>query len=156
MTTSGMTPRATSSVYTSAALPINPMDLGILLLLSFFHKRHRFFESIHDHVHITNGAAAFGAFGVNFNDQSHAFVHRDGQWLRAAHPAETCGEDKFSFERTPAFEFGKRAEGFVGALQNSLRADVDPRTGGHLPVHDESLFGQLIEVFPGCPMRHEV
>ena len=47
-------------------------------------------------------------------------------------------------------------EGFVGALHDALRADVDPRTGRHLAVHHESLAIELVEVFPGAPARHEV
>ncbi len=47
-------------------------------------------------------------------------------------------------------------EGFVGALNDALRADVDPRTGGHLAIHGKTLLIQFVEVIPGRPMRHEV
>ena len=50
----------------------------------------------------------------------------------------------------------QRAEGLVGALQDALGADVDPRAGGHLTVHDQALGGQLVEMLLGGPMRHQV
>ena len=53
----------------------------------------------------------------------------------------------------PAAQFGER---FVGALNDALAADVDPRTGGHLAVHHEALAIERVECVPGCPMRHEV
>ena len=37
----------------------------------------------------------------------------------------------------------ERGEGLVGALHDSLAADVDPRAGGHLAVHGEA------HAFPG-------
>ena len=36
------------------------------------------------------------------------------------------------------------------------RADIDPRTGGHLAVHGETLLIQFVEMIPGRPVRHEV
>ncbi len=52
--------------------------------------------------------------------------------------------------------FGQRAEGLVGALQDALRADIDPRTGGHLAVHDQPFGSQFVEMLPGGPVRHQV
>ena len=91
-----------------------------------FHERHGFFEVIHDHIHIADRATAFGAFGVHFHDQPHTFVHGDRERLSAAHATESRREDELAFERSPAFELGKRAKGFVRALQDPLRADIDP------------------------------
>ena len=71
-----------------------------------FDKRHRFFEIVHNHIHIANGATAFSAFGVHFHDQTHAFIHRNGQRLSAAHAAQASRQNKLPFERTPTFEFG--------------------------------------------------
>ena len=47
-------------------------------------------------------------------------------------------------------------EGLVGALDDALRADVDPRAGGHLAVHHQALAVELVEVLPRRPFRHEV
>ncbi len=51
---------------------------------------------------------------------------------------------------------GALGEGLVGALQNALRADVDPRAGGHLPVHRQAERLEPAELVPGRPARHEV
>ena len=49
-----------------------------------------------------------------------------------------------------------RSERFVGSLQNALRADVDPRAGRHLAVHDQSRALELTEVVPRCPSTNEI
>ncbi|MNC07674.1 hypothetical protein D3C75_552300 [compost metagenome] len=47
-------------------------------------------------------------------------------------------------------------EGFVGALHDALATDVDPAPGRHLAVHRQPLRIQLVKVFPGCPVWHQV
>ena len=47
-------------------------------------------------------------------------------------------------------------EGLVGALNDSLAADVDPGAGGHLAVHHQTLAIELAEMFPVRPMRHQI
>ena len=47
-------------------------------------------------------------------------------------------------------------EGLVGALDDALAADVDPRSGGHLAVHHQALALELVEVIPIGPMGHQV
>ena len=51
---------------------------------------------------------------------------------------------------------GERGEGLECALQDSLRADVDPRAGGHLAVHHQALAVELVEVLPRGPFAYEV
>ena len=46
--------------------------------------------------------------------------------------------------------------GPVGALEDALRADVDPGPGGHLAVHDEALAGEFVEVLLRRPVGDEV
>jgi hypothetical protein len=67
-----------------------------------------------------------------------AAVHGGGEGLGAAHAAEAAGDDERP--RSVAAEVLARAggEGLVGALHDALRADVDPRAGGHLAVHGEA------------------
>ena len=130
--------------------------LRFLLILIFIHQSHGLFQVIHHAVHVAHIQASFGTRRVHFDDQSDAFVHGDGHRLRAAHSAQTGRQAEFPLERTPAFEPGQGAEGFVSPLQDALRADIDPRTGGHLAVHDETLGGQLVEVLPSGPVRHQV
>ena len=47
-------------------------------------------------------------------------------------------------------------EGLVGALDDALRADVDPAAGGHLAVHHQPLAIELVEHLPIRPFGHEV
>ena len=47
-------------------------------------------------------------------------------------------------------------EGFIGTLHDALAANVDPAAGGHLAVHRQPFGIQLVKVFPGCPVRHQV
>ena len=46
-------------------------------------------------------------------------------------------------------------EGLVGALDDPLRGDVDPRAGGHLAVHRQARPLQLAELLPGRPVGDE-
>ena len=47
-------------------------------------------------------------------------------------------------------------EGFVGALNDALAADIDPRAGRHLAVHHQALAIEFVEMLPGRPVRHQV
>ena len=49
-----------------------------------------------------------------------------------------------------------RAEGLIGALQDALGADVDPRAGRHLPVHHQALGLELAEMLPIRPVTNEI
>ena len=49
----------------------------------------------------------------------------------------------------------RRREGLVGALQDPLRADVDPAPCGHLPEHRQALGLEPAELVPGRPLGHE-
>ena len=79
-----------------------------------------------------------------------------GQRLRAAHAAEARGQQPAAGEAAAVVLAAHLDEGFVGALHDALRADVDPRAGRHLAVHHESLAVELVEMLPGAPARHEV
>ncbi len=41
-------------------------------------------------------------------------------------------------------------------LDDALSADIDPGSGGHLPVHHQALGIELVELFPIRPMRHQI
>ena len=79
MTTSGTTPRATSSGRTSAALPTSAMDLGCSpFSLRVFRPRHRLFEVVGDDIHVTQvRQTPFGAPAIDFDEHADAFVHGD-------------------------------------------------------------------------------
>src|SRR3954470_6697801 len=46
-------------------------------------------------------------------------------------------------------------ERFVSALQDALRADIDPAAGGHLAVHGQATVFEIAEDVPRGPRRYE-
>ena len=93
---------------------------------------------------------------VHLDGEQHAPVHRRGERLRAAHPAEAGGEHEPAGERAAEVLARRLGEGLVGALQDALGADVDPGARGHLAVHHQALALELVEVLPGGPGGHQV
>jgi len=79
-----------------------------------------------------------------------------GQRLGATHAAEAGGEDPAAFQVAVVVLATGFDEGFVGALDDALAADVDPAAGGHLAVHGQALGIQFVEVLPTGPVRHQV
>ena len=81
---------------------------------------------------------------------------RGRQRLRAAHAAQAGGEDPAAGHAAAEVLAAGLGEGLVGALHDALGADVDPRAGRHLAVHEQALAVELVEVLPGGPLRHQV
>jgi hypothetical protein len=95
------------------------------------------------------------AVGIDVGDEREAFVHRDRERLRAAHPAEPGGHHETTSKRpakVPARNFRQR---FVRALQDALRADVNPASCRHLAVHRQPAILEVAEGFPRCPRGHQ-
>ena len=99
---------------------------------------------------------ALDAVAVDVDAQRHAVVHGDGQRLRAAHAAEAGGERDGAGQRAAEAAAGDLGEALVGALQDALRADVDPRARRHLPVHREAELLEPAELVPRRPLGHQV
>ena len=100
--------------------------------------------------------APLDSAGIDFDSEADAAVHRDRQRLRAAHASQARGHDQTSREvaaETLPRALGKR---LVGALQDSLTADVDPRSGRHLSVHGQAERVEAAELVPRRPFRHQV
>ena len=76
--------------------------------------------------------------------------------MSAAHTAHAAGHEDLSFERTAKIGARSSGECFVGSLNDSLCADVDPASGRHLAVHRELKCLEPVELIAGCPMGHEV
>ena len=47
-------------------------------------------------------------------------------------------------------------ESFICALQDSLRADVNPAPRGHLSVHHQAGAVELVEILPVAPLSDEI
>src|SRR3989454_7929541 len=83
------------------------------------------------------------------------FRSRDRERLGSTHPAEPRGENKASGERSPEVLLRAGPKRLVGALEDPLRPDVDPRARRHLTVHREPHRFVLPEILPVAPRRDE-
>ena len=99
--------------------------------------------------------AALDPRRVDLDAQRDAAVHRDGERLRPAHPAQAAGERHRSSERAAEPLRRRLGERLVRALQDPLGPDVDPGARRHLPVHREPRVLELAERVPRRPLRHE-
>ncbi len=107
-------------------------------------------------IYIAGTQAEIDARLLTLNRQHTGPGQNARQRLRAAHAAQPGGEDPASAEVVVVVLTSRFHEGFVGALHDALRADIDPGTGGHLAVHHQTRFIQLMEVIPGRPVRHQI
>ena len=119
-------------------------------------QRERFVDVVGGVIEVAGLQPHVDARALAFDGQAGRARHHRRQRLRAAHAAETRGEQPAAGEVAAVVLAAHLDEGFVGALHDALRADVDPRAGRHLAVHHEALAVELVEVFPGAPARHEI
>ena len=151
---SGTTPRRTSSGSTSAAFPTRPTDrLLSRLLLRRTDPLERLVQRAGLAIAVPGGHTFIYARLVHLDAEQDGAVHRRGQGLGAAHAAQAGGDHQPSAQRTAKVLSCDRAKRLVCALDNSLRADVDPRAGGHLPVHHQPSAFERAEVLPGALQR---
>ena len=94
--------------------------------------------------------------GSALDRQARGAGHRGRQRLGAAHAAEAGGQYPPAGEIAAIMLASHLDEGFVSALHDALRADIDPRARGHLAVHHQALAVEFVEMIPGRPMRHQV
>src|SRR5687768_6389453 len=95
--------------------------------------------------------AALDAGTIDLDAERDAPVHRHGQRLRSTHPAEPRGENDLALERATEPASGQLRQRLERSLQDALRADVDPRPGGHLAVHREPEPLEPVELVPVRP-----
>ena len=112
-------------------------------------------QRVRDLHEITGLDTPTDALDVDIHAQRDPFVHLDRERLRATHPAEPGRQHDSTTQRPPAALPCERAERFVRPLHDPLRADVDPRTGRHLPVHRQAGRFELPELLPRRPLRHQ-
>ena len=141
---------------TSATLPTSAIPVARRSALSLLGPIERLVERPGDLVDVAGPDAMIDAGRVHLDGQAHAAVHRHGERLRATHPTEPGGHDEPAFEAAAEVLAGAFREGLVGALENALRPDVNPRARGHLPVHRQAERLEPPELVPARPARHEV
>ena len=100
--------------------------------------------------------AAGDAARIDIHHDGDTVVHRDRERLGAAHATEPAGEGDRSREGAVEPFRSHGGKRFIGALQDPLGADVDPRTGGHLAIHRETQLLEAAEFIPICPIPDQV
>ena len=100
--------------------------------------------------------ALVNAHLVDLNAQRRRTGDGSGKGLSTAHTTKAGGKQKTSVERTAKMLSRTFGERLVCTLHDALRADVDPRTGGHLTVHHQPHGIESTELVPRGPFRHEV
>ena len=100
--------------------------------------------------------SALDARRVDLDADADTASERHGERLRATHATESRSHGDRSCKRPVEVLIGRGGKGLVRALQDSLRADVDPASRRHLAVHHEAELVESIELLPGRPLRHQV
>ena len=140
----------------SAALPSRPTETAFFSARVARDARERVVEVARLLVEVARAQAKVDAALLALDVSEHGAGEGRRERLRAAHAAEPGGEDPAAREVAAVVLAARLDEGLVGALDDALAADVDPRARGHLAVHHQALAVELVEVLPGRPLRHQV
>ena len=156
MTTSKCSPRAAQTGSISAALPTSAIDRRLAGGRRCPGHAQGLVRIVGQAVDVADLEAPLGSRLIDLDAQRHAVVHRHGQRLGAAHPAEAGGQRHPPAQRPAEMLAGQLGERLEGALEDALGADVDPGAGGHLAVHRQALALELAEDLPGRPLADQV
>ena len=156
MTRSNRSPAAAQAGSISAALPTSAMRHGLAARRRLARPGQRLGRVVGQPVDVADLEPPAGARLVDLDGEADALVHRHGQRLGAAHPAQAGGQRHRPAQRPAEVLAGRLGERLVRALQDALGPDVDPRPGGHLAVHHQAGPLELAEVLPGRPLADEV
>ena len=117
-----------------------------------------FVERVDHEVAVAGAQALLDALGIDFDAEVAGAGHGGGEGLGSAHAAHAAGDDELACEVSAEVLVGGSGEGFVSALDDALRADVNPRAGGHLAVHHQASFSSALNCsqFDQCPTRLEL
>ena len=116
----------------------------------------RVLQAVGPHVEVAVLDPALDGARVAVDADRDAVVHGHGERLGAAHAAEPGGEGDRPGQGAVELLGGDGGERLVGALEDALRADVDPRPGRHLPVHGQAEGLQAAELLPVRPVADQV
>ena len=116
----------------------------------------RFVDAGRPSVEIARLEALLDAAFLAFDGDAVRAGHHGRERLRSAHSAKACGQDPLALEIAAIMLPAHLREGLVRALDDALRADVDPRARGHLAVHHQPGAIELVEALPGRPFRNDV
>src|SRR5205085_4059330 len=107
-----------------------------------------FVERLCLYIEILRLKAHLYARGLAFDRKHRRTGHYRRQRLRAAHSAEAGCQDPPAGKRTAVMAPPQLRKRLVGALNDSLTADVDPAARRHLAVHHQALAVEQVEMVP--------
>src|SRR5216683_2424351 len=136
-------------------IAVQPDRKSALLRLGFDCQPQRVLEVGCANVEIAMVEAALDLLCVGFDADRHPAVEGDGERLSPAHAAQARGQRDRAGQRAAEALARDRGESFIGALEDALGADVDPRPRGHLPVHGQPKGLEPPELIPRRPLGHE-
>src|ERR1035441_6013526 len=116
----------------------------------------RLVERRHQEIAIASLQALLDALGIDINAKERSASHGCRERLRSSHSAHSSGDDQFAAQIATKMFVARGVEGFVSALHDALRTDVDPRTSGHLSIHHEAGALQFVELLPIGKMSYEI
>src|SRR5207245_6699662 len=118
--------------------PRAPIISGLATFARFLDQLQRFVESPGDLVAVAAFQSFFDPRRIDLNPEKDRAVHCRGERLRTAHSAKAATENKFPLKRAAELFAAGRGKRLKCTLHDSLATDVNPRTGGHLPVHGKT------------------
>ena len=107
-------------------------------------------------VHIAGSQTEVDAALLAFNVQRAGTGQRGGQRLCPAHATQTSRQNPAASPVLVVMLATGFHKGLEGTLHDALGADVNPRARSHLPVHEQALAVEFVEVLPIGPLGHEV
>ena len=138
------------------AIPDEPDGNIFFLADGVLQDAQRFVESGDHEVAVAGLQTLLDALGIDVDAEKSRARHGRCERLGSAHSAHATADDQFAGEVAAEMLFARSRKCLERALHNSLRADVDPRTGGHLAVHHESGTLEFVELFPVGPVADEI
>ena len=93
---------------------------------------------------------------IYLQPQKRSPIHRGGQRLSASHPPETRRHHQLPLQRSAKMLPCALRKRLIRSLHNPLRANIDPRSGRHLPVHRKPHRIQPPKLIPRRPSRHQM
>ena len=93
---------------------------------------------------------------VDVDAEDHSFGHLAGERLCAAHAAQSRRQDEAPEKAAAEMPLGDPHENLIGALNDALRADVLPVTGGQAAPADQVALFEFVERLRLGPLSDHV
>ena len=156
MTTSGTTPRRTSSGQHVGGVALERDRARLARAPALVDARERLVERSDALVDVARGQPPLDPRRdrPRRRGRSPPFIVTASGWAppMPPRPAVTTSRPASVPPKCRRADFGER---LVGALQDALRADVDPAAGRHLAVHRQAAVLEIAEDVPGRPGGHQ-